>query len=100
MLAAPLQWIVGGYAVSFAMGLILAARLGDVYGRRRMFIIGALGFVASSGLCAVALNPGMLIMARVLEGAAAAMLVPQTLGIVHSAFDPHERQNALALLPR
>ncbi|HTU31945.1 MAG TPA: MFS transporter [Solirubrobacteraceae bacterium] len=93
---AALQWIIGGYALSFAMGLVLGGRLGDVYGRRRLFIVGSLGFAASSALCAAAVDPGMLIGARLLEGASAALLIPQGLGIIHSAFGAEERQAALA----
>src|SRR5271156_1573593 len=46
--ASALQWVIGGYALAFAIGLITGARLGDIYGRRRMFVIGAFGFVAAS----------------------------------------------------
>ncbi|HEY0279435.1 MAG TPA: MFS transporter [Solirubrobacterales bacterium] len=92
-----LQWVIGGYALSFAMGLILGGRLGDVYGRRRMFIIGSLGFAVSSALCAIAGSPGALIAFRLAEGAAAALLIPQGLGIIHAVFAAHERQSAFAV---
>src|ERR1700753_3142141 len=52
--AASLEWIIGGYALAFAAGLIAGGRLGDIYGRKRLFILGALGFVASSLACAFA----------------------------------------------
>jgi EmrB/QacA subfamily drug resistance transporter len=91
-----LQWIIGGYALSFAMGLVLGGRLGDVYGRRRLFFVGSIGFAASSALCATAIDPGVLIAARLLEGASAALLIPQGLGIIHTVFGADERQGALA----
>lgn len=94
---AALQWIIGGYALSFAMGLILGGRLGDVYGRRRLFIIGSVGFLVTSALCALADGTGMLIACRLLEGASAALLIPQGLGIIHSIFSGEERQGAFAL---
>ena len=52
--ASALQWVIGGYALAFAVGLITGGRLGDIYGRRRLFVIGALGFVVASVACAFA----------------------------------------------
>src|ERR1700727_413508 len=57
--AAGLQWIIGGYALAFAIGLITGARLGDIYGRKRLFVLGALGFVAASMACGFAVHPAM-----------------------------------------
>jgi EmrB/QacA subfamily drug resistance transporter len=85
--ASALQWIIGGYALAFAVGLIAGGRLGDIYGRKRLFVLGALGFVASSVACAFSVDPGMLIAFRLLQGTAAAMLIPQGLGIIHEVFD-------------
>src|SRR5579872_1144821 len=59
--ASALQWIMAGYTLAFAAMLITGARLGDVFGRKRMFLIGIAGFVASSVLCSAALSPQMLI---------------------------------------
>ena len=56
-----LQWVIGGYALAFAIGLITGGRLGDIYGRKRLFVIGAIGFVAASMACAFAVSPRMLI---------------------------------------
>jgi MFS family permease len=61
---ASLQWIIGGYALAFAAGLIGGGRLGDIYGRRRLFIVGALGFVGASVACAFSVSPAMLIVCR------------------------------------
>ena len=77
-----LQWVIGGYALAFAIGLITGGRLGDIYGRKRLFVIGALGFVVASMACAFAVSPEMLIACRLAQGGAAALLIPQGLGII------------------
>jgi EmrB/QacA subfamily drug resistance transporter len=92
-----LQWIIGGYALAFAVGLISGARLGDIYGRKRLFVIGSLGFVAASSACALATGPDMLIGCRLAQGFAAALLIPQGLGIVKSVFAPAEQGSAFAV---
>jgi EmrB/QacA subfamily drug resistance transporter len=94
---AALQWIIGGYALAFAVGLIAGGRLGDIYGRKRLFVLGALGFVAASTACAFALSPGMLIGCRLAQGAAAALLIPQGLGIIREVFAPDELSGAFAV---
>jgi EmrB/QacA subfamily drug resistance transporter len=94
---AGLQWIIGGYSLAFAVGLITGGRLGDIYGRKRLFVIGALGFVAASLSCAFAVNAPMLIGCRLLQGAAAALLIPQGLGIIRDVFAPEDRASAFAL---
>src|ERR1700683_4572906 len=78
--ASALQWIIGGYALAFAVGLIAGGRLGDIYGRRRTFVIGALGFIATSMACAFSVSAEMLIACRLAQGGAAALLIPQGLG--------------------
>jgi MFS family permease len=75
-----LQWIVGGYALAVACGLIIGGRLGDLYGRRRMFLLGTLGFTTASLLCAIAPTTGALVAFRLAQGAAAAVMLPQGLG--------------------
>jgi EmrB/QacA subfamily drug resistance transporter len=92
-----LQWIISGYALAFAMVLITGGRLGDIYGRRRLFVIGALGFVAASVACGFSSSPGMLIACRLVQGSAAALLVPQGLGIIRSVFGAEEQGSAFAL---
>jgi EmrB/QacA subfamily drug resistance transporter len=94
--AAGLQWIIGGYALAFAVGLITGARLGDIYGRKRIFVIGALGFVVASVACGFAVSPAMLIGCRLAQGTAAALLIPQGLGIIRSVFVPEELGSAFA----
>jgi EmrB/QacA subfamily drug resistance transporter len=95
--AATLEWIIGGYALAFAAGLIAGGRLGDIYGRRRLFILGTLGFVASSLACAFAVDSAMLIGFRLAQGASAALLIPQGLGIIQEVFAPDEVGKAFTL---
>jgi EmrB/QacA subfamily drug resistance transporter len=94
---ASLQWIIGGYALAFAIGLIAGGRLGDIYGRKRLFVFGALGFVAASVACAFAADPTMLIGFRLAQGAAAALLIPQGLGIIRDTFAPQDLPGAFAV---
>jgi EmrB/QacA subfamily drug resistance transporter len=86
-----IQWITAGYALAFAVGLITGGRLGDIYGRKRLFLIGISGFTLASALCGFAADPDMLVATRILQGAAGAMMVPQVLSIVHVTFPAHER---------
>ncbi|WP_374228748.1 MFS transporter [Streptomyces sp. ET3-23] len=86
-----LQWITEGYALAFAAGLITGGRLGDIYGRRRIFLLGMSGFTLASMLCGTAGDPHLLVAARVFQGATAALMVPQVLAIVHATFPAHER---------
>ncbi|MEV7421471.1 MFS transporter [Streptomyces sp. NPDC091212] len=86
-----IQWITAGYALAFAAGLITGGRLGDIYGRKRLFLIGITGFTIASALCGFAVNAEMLVGSRLLQGATAAMMVPQVLAIIHVTFPAHER---------
>ncbi|MFD9608164.1 MFS transporter [Streptomyces sp. NPDC004288] len=86
-----IQWITAGYALAFAAGLITGGRLGDIYGRKRLFLLGTAGFTLASALCGFAANQEMLVGSRLLQGAAAAMMVPQVLSIIHVTFPAHER---------
>ncbi len=92
-----IQWITAGYALAFAAGLITGGRLGDIYGRKRLFLIGISGFTVASALCGLAANPEMLIAARLFQGAMAALMVPQVLSIVHATFPAHERGKVFGL---
>ncbi|MEU3529664.1 MFS transporter [Streptomyces sp. NPDC038707] len=84
------QWVASGYALAFALVLITGSRLGDIFGRKNLFVIGVAGFVLSSALCGAAQGPGMLIAARVLQGAMAAIMVPQVLSTLMATFPPKE----------
>ncbi len=94
---AGLQWAAASYTLAFALMLITAARLGDIAGRRRVFLAGLAGFVAASALVAAAADQGMLIGCRAVQGAAAALMVPQVLTFIQSEFDPEARPKAFAL---
>ncbi|MFF5787901.1 MFS transporter [Streptomyces sp. NPDC012693] len=92
-----LQWVIGGYALTLGAGLVLGGRLGDRYGRRRMFLIGLAAFTASSLLCAIAPTIGALIAFRLLQGTAGAMLLPQGLGLLRENFSGPELTRVFAI---
>jgi EmrB/QacA subfamily drug resistance transporter len=94
---AALQWIHAAYALTFALGLITGGRLGDLYGRKRIFLTGTAVFTLASLLCGIAAGPELLIAARVLQGAAAAAMVPQVLATLHVTFDEGSRAKAFGL---
>ncbi|WP_433203953.1 MFS transporter [Dactylosporangium sp. CS-047395] len=93
---AALQWVVAGFGLALAAGLITGGRLGDLYGRRRVLAIGLAVFTAASGLCGLAPNAGALIAGRVLQGVGAALLMPQTLAILRTAVAPAEQPRAFS----
>ncbi|MGW2524773.1 MFS transporter [Streptomyces sp. NPDC001617] len=92
-----IQWITAGYALAFAAGLVTGGRLGDIHGRKRLFLVGIAGFTFASALCGFAANPEMLVASRILQGGMAAMMVPQVLSIVHATFPAHERGKVFGL---
>jgi EmrB/QacA subfamily drug resistance transporter len=92
-----LEWTVNAYSLSFAVLLITASALGDRFGRRRLFAGGLGLFVASSALCALAPNIGLLIAARALQGAAAAFIAPLSLSLLSAAVPAHQRGKALGI---
>jgi len=93
---ASLQLVVGGYAATYAMLLITGARLGDLYGRRRMYLLGVVLFTAASLACGLALDSGVLIVARCAQGAAAAVMVPQIMSVIQMRFEGPARATALS----
>jgi EmrB/QacA subfamily drug resistance transporter len=94
---AEIEWIVVGYVLGFAAVLITGGRLGDIFGRKRLFLIGMGGFTIASALCGVANSPGLLIGARFLEGAMGGLMVPQILAIIHVTFSHEERGKVFGL---
>lgn len=88
---AQLEWIVSGYVLAFAAVLVTSGRLGDIHGRRRLFLTGIAGFTLASALCGIAGNPEMLIASRFLQGGAAGLMVPQILSIIHVTFPLRDR---------
>lgn len=95
--AATIQWLGAAYTLSMAVGLITGGRLGDIFGRKRMFLIGALGFTVGSLLCAVAQTSGTLVAARVVQGLFGAVMLPQGLGMIKEMFPPREMGAAFGL---
>ncbi|WP_308294068.1 MFS transporter, partial [Streptomyces sp. UNOC14_S4] len=91
------QWTVAGYALTFALLLITGGRLGDIFGRKRLFLLGIAGFTAASLLCGLAVNAPMLIASRVAQGAMAGLMVPQVLATVHVAFPQGERAKVFGI---
>jgi len=93
---AELQLVVAGYTVSYAMMLITGARMGDLYGRRRMFQIGVAVFTMASLICGIAPGIGVLIAARFVQGAGAAAMMPQIMSVIQVRFDGAARARALS----
>jgi EmrB/QacA subfamily drug resistance transporter len=92
------QWVVTAYALSFGSLLLLGGRLGDLFGRRRVFIAGLTGFAAASALGGFASSFGVLVSARALQGAFAALLAPATLSLLTTTFTiPEERNRAFSV---
>jgi MFS family permease len=93
---AELQLVVAGYTVSYAMMLITGARMGDLYGRRRVFLAGVAVFTLASLTCGVAPGIGVLIAARFVQGAGAAAMMPQIMSVIQVRFDGAARARALS----
>ena len=91
------QLVVSVYATAYAVTLILGGRLGDLYGRKRAFVGGMLGFAVASALCGWASSPTLLIVGRLLQGVAAAVMAPQSLASIHALFPAAEKNRALSL---
>ncbi len=95
--ANTLQWLSAGYTLAFAVLLIAGARLGDILGRRRLFLVGSAGFTVFSALCALAPNIGTLIAFRALQGAFGALMIPQGFGLMREVFDEKEFTKATGM---
>src|SRR6201994_2740244 len=92
---AHLSWVLNAYSLVFAAVLIPSGRLADRYGRKRLFLIGLAGFALFSALCGAAPGTGVLIAARALQGAFAALVVPASLALVLPEFPPDRRHVAI-----
>ena len=92
-----IQWVLAGYQLAFAVMLITGGRLGDIFGRKRLFMIGMAGFTLASALCGLAQSPGMLIGSRVLQGLMGAVMFPQILSVIQVTFPPRERATAFGM---
>ncbi|WP_433464608.1 MFS transporter [Spirillospora sp. CA-128828] len=96
--AAGIQWFSAAYTLPFAALLVAGGRLGDRLGRKRVFTAGVACFALASLLCAASPDAGVLIGARVVQGAAAALIIPQTIGLIRAMFDGAEMAKALGWL--
>ncbi len=90
-----LEWIVNGYTLSFAVLLAVGGRIGDIFGRRRVFVVGVIIFTVASTTAGFAPSNFALVASRVLQGIGAAFMMPGTLSIITDAFPPHERGKAI-----
>jgi EmrB/QacA subfamily drug resistance transporter len=94
---AVIEWVTAAYALAMAAGLLIGGRLGDLFGRRRMLLIGMAGFVAASALCATAGSAGELIAARAAQGVLGAIMLPQVFGLIRDLFQAHEMGKAFGV---
>jgi EmrB/QacA subfamily drug resistance transporter len=92
-----LQWLTAGYTLAMAVGLLTGGRLGDMYGRKRILLLGATGFTLASVGCALAPSMGTLIAVRVIQGLVGAVMVPQGFGLIRDMFPPREVAKAFAV---
>ena len=90
-----LEWTINGYTLSFAVLLATGGRLGDIFGRRRMFLVGVIIFALTSATAGLAQDPTMLVGSRVVQGVGAALMMPATLSIITHAFPAAERGKAI-----
>jgi EmrB/QacA subfamily drug resistance transporter len=92
-----LQWVVTGYALTFAALMLIGGKVADAFGRRRIFVIGIAVFTLASLWCGLAESTGTLIAARVVQGAGAALMNPATLSIIAATFPPRQRGTAIGI---
>ncbi|MEU7085462.1 MFS transporter [Streptomyces achromogenes] len=92
------SWVVSGYALTFGLALVPAGRLGDMRGRRQVFLVGLALFTVASLACGLASGPGSLVVCRLIQGTAAGMVAPQTSGLIQQMFQGSERAKAFGVL--
>src|SRR5438128_4938497 len=90
-------WVFNGYLLTYAVLLITAGRLADLFGPRNLFVVGLLVFTVASGLCGLAQDAGQLVAARVLQGVGGALLAPQALTLLTAVFPPERRGAAFGI---
>src|SRR4051812_30997089 len=98
MSSSAVEWIAAAYTLAIAVGLMTGGRLGDLFGRKRMLLVGLAGFVLASSACAFAWSSSSLITARVVQGLTAALITPQGFGLIRDLFPPHRMPQAFAAL--
>ncbi len=94
---ASLEWITAAYTLAMSATLLLGSRLGDAFGRRRVLLVGMAGFIVASVLCAVAPSSTTLIAGRAIQGALAAVMVPQGFGLIRELFGDEGQQKAFGV---
>jgi MFS family permease len=92
-----LEWVVNGYALTFAVLMLTGGKLADLFGRRLLFIVGLAIFTGASLACGLAPDANMLIAARVVQGVGSAMMNPATLSIITATFPPRQRGMAIGI---
>jgi EmrB/QacA subfamily drug resistance transporter len=95
--SSDVEFVISAYAATYAVFLVTGGRLGDRFGRKRMFVLGVAGFTVASALCGLAWRPDILIAARIAQGAAATLMAPQVLASIRVLFPPAEHGTAFAL---
>ncbi|HEU5475202.1 MAG TPA: MFS transporter [Actinophytocola sp.] len=96
--ASGVQWVVSGYPLMFGLALVAGGRLGDAFGRRRMYLIALTGFVVTSAAAGAAPSLTLLVVARLLQGVAGGFITPQNLGLIQDMFRGAERSRAFGML--
>ena len=94
---AVIEWVTAGYTLAMAVGLLVGGRLGDLWGRKRVLLIGIAGFMAASAACAAAVTPSELIAARALQGAVGAIMIPQVFGLIRDLFPAEQMGRAIGV---
>jgi len=92
-----LEWIVTGYALTFASFMLIGGKVADAYGRRLIFVVGIVVFTLASLWCGLATSGSMLVVARIVQGSGAALMNPATLSIIAATFPPRQRGTAIGI---
>ncbi|GGQ55352.1 MFS transporter [Couchioplanes caeruleus subsp. azureus] len=90
-------WVTSGYLLAYVVPLLLSGKLGDMFGPKRLYLVGLVVFTAASAWCGFSRTPEMLIAARVVQGLGAALMAPQTMSVITRTFPAHKRGSAMAL---
>ncbi|MEV6595773.1 DHA2 family efflux MFS transporter permease subunit [Actinoplanes sp. NPDC051346] len=90
-------WVTSGYLLAYVVPLLLSGKLGDMFGPKRLYLLGLVVFTAASAWCGFSRTPEMLIAARVVQGLGAALMAPQTMSVITRTFPEHKRGSAMAL---
>ena len=92
-----IKWLGAGYALAMGVLLVIGGRLGDRYGKRRMFLIGISGFTAASALCGLSIDPAMIIVGRLIQGGFGALMIPQGISILMATFSRAQLPRAFSV---